>query len=115
MTDKRSQNRFKAHVKVEARLEFSPDPTVPVGTLIACQTQDMSLAGFCLQVDQPLPAGSRLLLAVDVIPPDLIFNHLAEVVWCRESDNVYLMGLTTTQHLCDELEWRNAVLKVLAG
>jgi hypothetical protein len=115
VSNKRSHDRLMIRIKVEAEVEYSADSALPVGKHIDCETRDLSLTGLCIHSTEQLFLNSRLLLAVAMSPPEPIFKHLAQVVWCRESDDGYLVGLHVTKYLSDEKAWKTAVINYLAG
>ena len=115
MTDKRKHERVLANIKIKVRVEFSMDELMPLGKVLECQTRDLSLAGICIYCNEPISPRTRLLVALEIDPPDEIYNHHTQVVWCRKSEDGYLVGLRTLEYLCDEAEWKNVVLKFLVG
>lgn len=109
--EQRSQGRLLTQVKVV----YTPNAENPIDSKLQCQSSDLSLEGICLHSGDALPLGTRGLLEVDINPSKNSYNHLARVIWCRQTSDGYLIGLQIIEHLCDKMSWKKAVIDILVG
>lgn len=115
MIEQRSQGRLLTRVKAQARIENTPDNSIPAGTVLECQTRDISIGGICLQMGDPLPVGTTIRLSIELTTSGKTFEHLSQVSWCRKKGDIHLVGLHLTEHLCDVNMWKPAVINILVG
>lgn len=71
---------------------------LPAGTAQECQSRDVSVTGMRLAMEQVLPAGTQLQLAVALPGVEEPVNAIAEVVWSREERITGKSGQQTSVH-----------------
>ena len=115
MSDQRLHERLLARVRVYARIESTPDGSIPRGTQFVCETRDLSFMGFCLVCEEAIPEKSILILNVELDYGQGEFNHLGEVIWQRSCDEGFLAGVHITEQLCEEKVWQDGVMTILTS
>ena len=115
MSDQRLHERLLARVRVYARIESTPDGSIPRGTEFVCETRDLSFKGVCLVCEGDIPEKSVLILNVELDIAQVEFNHVGEVIWQRRSEQGFLIGVQITEHLCEEKVWQDGVMTILTS
>ncbi len=77
-------------VRLDTRLEVHYT-LLPEGRAKRTVTKDISGAGICLFTEEPLPAGTRLQVAMKVPDQETPIHFTAEVVW---SESYEMVGKT---------------------
>ncbi len=115
MSEQRLHSRLLARVRVYVRIESTPDGSISKGTQYVCETRDLSFKGFCLNSEELIPEKSKLIMNVELDYGQGEFNHLGEVIWNRETDEAYVIGVHITEHLCNEMVWKEGVMAILTS
>jgi len=119
---RKEENKW-ANMRLEPRIEN--DVTVELGVLghdgsidasstLQGRTLDIGLHGMRLTTNEPLEAGSRLLLKVLLDDSDLIFNLHAGTRWCAPLEDGYLVGVRL-QEDSDFARWQADFGKVFVA
>jgi len=113
--DNRAHDRAVLNVTVE--VQPVPESGSSKGSKMICVTRDISLTGLCIYTPMQLPAGTTLLMDLELGTPPREFNLLGKVIWsAADTDaNRYKTGIHLTRLPGDTGAWHTAVLQRLIG
>ncbi|ABM18627.1 PilZ domain-containing protein [Marinobacter nauticus] len=102
-------------------LPESPEPESEPSTLdgvsgrLECQVRDISARGISLLCEASLSIGSILVAEVSLGEHAEHFRLSVEVMWCREAEWGYLIGVRVLESdETDYLDWIEAVARALS-
>lgn len=117
--DKREDYRLTARARAWIQRE-SPEPEANQDELagkvtLECQIRDISARGLSLVIAEPLSVNSLLMAEVSLGHQPKGFQLMVEVMWCREADEGYLVGIRVLESDdTDYLDWMEAVATALS-
>lgn len=118
--DLREEYRLTARARAWI-LPESPDPALESSILdewsnrLECQIRDISARGISLLCKGSLSVGSILIAEVSLGEHAENFRLSVEVMWCRESERGYLVGVRVLESdETDYLDWIEAVARALS-
>jgi len=114
--DQREEYRLVARARAYVQLE-SPEPEAAGLTdreVLECQIRDLSARGISLVSPVSLVEGSILQSDIEAGPDSGLFRLIIEVMWCRETQAGYLVGVRVLESDgTDYLEWIETVARAL--
>lgn len=117
--DKREEYRLTARARAWIQRE-SLEPGVDQSGLndkvtLECQIRDISARGLSLVTAEPLSELSLLKAEVSLAHQAAAFQLMVEVMWCREAEGGYLVGIRVLESDdTDYLDWMDAVAAALS-
>lgn len=115
MRERRLEHRFAKRLTTTVEVKSTPGSELPEGTVLDCETIDISLNGVCLDMDSPLPANSQLHITINFTDTGASFNVLGSVIWSAVDQETqrYKTGVHLLKLPGDRASWNNAVLQLL--
>lgn len=114
--DYRLTARARAWILLEsAEPESEPSTLDGVSDRLECQVRDISARGISLLCEASLSIGSILVAEVSLGEHAEHFRLSVEVMWCREAEWGYLIGVRVLESdETDYLDWIEAVARALS-
>ncbi|MEC9385477.1 MAG: PilZ domain-containing protein [Pseudomonadota bacterium] len=114
--DYRLTARARAWILLEsAEPESEPSTLDGVSDRLECQVRDISARGISLLCEASLSIGSSLVAEVSLGEHAEHFRLSVEVMWCREAEWGYLIGVRVLESdETDYLDWIEAVARALS-
>lgn len=120
MENRRADLRIPESLRVTLTIESAPDDPGIEGRSFECRSSDVSLRGVRLASESPLPANTKVRVAVVLAGDDRTYRHQGRIVWCRpqpadapEGGEGHYIGIEFNLSASPELDtWRAAILRM---
>ncbi len=116
---KTNENRAYSREDIDVSVEVhsAPGSAALEGNTMNCQARDISITGMCIYSRIPLPAGSSLLLNIELGNPIRQFNLLGKVIWSDmdQDSGQFKTGIHLVKLPEDIAAWQTAVIQKLIG
>jgi hypothetical protein len=116
--EQRAHSRVSGQIIASVEVQAAPGGETMAGGPLECETRDISLTGMCFYTPAPLPAGTKLLVRIELGTPKRLFNLLGKVIWSIDNEDgkaAYRTGINLVQLPGDSAAWHNAVIQTLMG
>jgi PilZ domain-containing protein len=87
MNEHRREPRSEEQADVSIRIQSAPDAQDLEGKIFKSQSEDVSLSGMKLILDNHVPVGALLTLEVALNNSDIKYELVAKVVWADTADD----------------------------
>lgn len=106
MTNKRSEVRYPAHLKVKS-FQYRTVSDIVFNDLMSIDITDLSNSGLGVEMKEPLIVGSVLTLNIHIEGNN--YSVITKVKWCEPIDGGYKAGLAII-YLSEELKAKLNIL-----
>lgn len=114
--EKRSETRLEQKTTIFVEVCSSSFDNSTPGSVIICNSLDISANGIQVEMDQEVPIGSVLRLCAEIHDSDQALYLVCETKWVREDGDHFNIGFEIYDaENTDIVGWKNIIADMLAN